>query len=68
VLYHSIRYQAKSWQHSRRVVAKVEWHAGKLLPRIGFIVTKKEFRNWGCNKGCNKKMKKIRREGRTLLQ
>jgi hypothetical protein len=39
VFYHSFQYQAKSWQHSRRVVAKVEWHAGELFPRIGFIVT-----------------------------
>ena len=23
----------------RRVVAKVEWHPGKLYPRVGFIVT-----------------------------
>ena len=33
------RYQAKSWQRERRVVAKVEWHAGELFPRVGFIVT-----------------------------
>jgi len=39
VFYHSFRYQAKSWQRERRVVAKVEWHAGELFPRIGFIVT-----------------------------
>jgi hypothetical protein len=39
VFYHSFQYQAKSWPHSRRVVAKVEWHAGELFPRIGFIVT-----------------------------
>ena len=39
VFYHSFRYQAKSWQRARRVVAKVEWHAGELFPRIGFIVT-----------------------------
>ena len=32
-------YQAKSWKKPRRVVAKVEWHRGELLPRIGFIVT-----------------------------
>ena len=25
--------------HSRRVVAKVEWHFGELFPRVGFIVT-----------------------------
>ena len=39
VFYHSFQYQAKSWQHSRRVVAKVEWNAGELFPRVGFIVT-----------------------------
>ncbi len=39
VFYHSFQYQAKSLPHSRRVVAKVEWHAGELFPRIGFIVT-----------------------------
>lgn len=35
VLYHSFQYQAKS----RRVVAKIEWHANELFPRVGFIVT-----------------------------
>jgi len=39
VFYHSFQYQAKSWQSSRRVVAKVEWHAGELFARVGFIVT-----------------------------
>lgn len=39
VFYHSFRYQAKSWHRERRVVAKVEWHAGELFPRVGFIVT-----------------------------
>ncbi len=39
VFYHSFKYQAKSWQRSRRVVAKVEWHVGELFPRVGFIVT-----------------------------
>lgn len=33
------RYQAASWEHPRRVVAKVEWHEGELFPRVGFIVT-----------------------------
>lgn len=35
----SFDYQAKSWDRPRRVVAKVEWHAGELFPRVGFIVT-----------------------------
>jgi hypothetical protein len=39
VFYHTFQYQAKSWQRSRRVVAKVEWHQGELFPRVGFIVT-----------------------------
>jgi hypothetical protein len=32
-------YQAQSWNKSRRVVAKVEWHPSELYPRVGFIVT-----------------------------
>ena len=39
VSYESFQYQAKSWDQPRRVVAKVEWHAGELFPRVGFIVT-----------------------------
>jgi hypothetical protein len=37
--YASFTYQAQSWSKPRRVVAKVEWHAGELYPRVGFIVT-----------------------------
>ena len=37
--YASITYQAGSWTKPRRVVAKVEWHVGELVPRVGFIVT-----------------------------
>jgi hypothetical protein len=39
IFYHSFQYRAKSWKRSRRVVAKIEWHAGELFPRVGFIVT-----------------------------
>jgi len=39
VLYHSFQYKAASWDKSRRVVAKVEWHCGELFPRVSFIVT-----------------------------
>jgi hypothetical protein len=39
VVYESFQYTAVSWHKSRRVVAKIEWHAGELFPRIGFIVT-----------------------------
>ncbi len=45
VFYHSFQYQAKSWHHSRRVVAKVEWHQGELFPRVGFIVTNLTWRS-----------------------
>jgi len=37
--YANFTYQAGSWTKPRRVVAKVEWHAGELYPRVGFIVT-----------------------------
>lgn len=39
IFYHSFSYRAVSWMKSRRVVAKVGWHAGELFPRVGFIVT-----------------------------
>jgi len=37
--YASFSYRAQSWNKSRHVVAKVEWHPGELYPRIGFIVS-----------------------------
>ncbi len=37
--YASFSYRAKSWDKVRRVVARVEWHPGELVPRVGFIVT-----------------------------
>ena len=37
--YANFHYQAGSWSKPRRVVAKVEWHPGELIPRVGFIVT-----------------------------
>jgi hypothetical protein len=37
--YTNFFYQAGSWTKPRRVVAKVEWHPGELVPRVGFIVT-----------------------------
>jgi len=39
ILYESFQYQAVSWDKPRRVIAKVEWHAGELFPRVNFIVT-----------------------------
>jgi Transposase DDE domain group 1 len=37
--FHAFSYQAASWKSSRRVIAKVEWHAGELFLRVGFIIT-----------------------------
>jgi hypothetical protein len=45
VFYHSFQYPAKSWQRSRRVVAKIEWHRRELFPHIGFIVTNLTWRS-----------------------
>jgi hypothetical protein len=45
VLYESFQYQAASWDKTRRVVAKVEWHAGELFPRVGFIVTNLKWKS-----------------------
>jgi hypothetical protein len=42
VWYKGFLYQAVCWKTARRVVAKVEFHAGELFPRIGFIVTNLE--------------------------
>jgi len=42
VRYKSFLYQAASWSKARRVVAKVDFHMGDLLPRVGFIVTNLE--------------------------
>ncbi|MFC1904182.1 IS1380 family transposase, partial [Chloroflexota bacterium] len=39
IRYYDFQYQAKSWEHPRRVVAKVEWHQGQLFSRIGFVAT-----------------------------
>jgi Transposase DDE domain group 1 len=39
VLHKCFLYQAASWKTARRVVANVEFHAGELFPRVGFIVT-----------------------------
>ncbi len=44
VWYKGFLYQAASWKTARRVVAKVEFHAGELFPRVGFIVTNLQTR------------------------
>jgi hypothetical protein len=43
--YNSFHYRAKSWSKPRRVVAKIEFHPGELLPRVGFIVTNRSLPN-----------------------
>jgi hypothetical protein len=35
VFFRSFSYRAASWDMPRRVIAKVEWHAGELFPRVG---------------------------------
>ncbi len=55
VVYHSFRYQAASWEIARRVVAKIEWHAGELFPRIGFIVTNLRWKHSNVVKFYNKR-------------
>ena len=55
VLYHSFQYQAASWEKSRRVVAKVEWHAEELFPRVGFIVTNFRWKSSNVVKFYNKR-------------
>lgn len=55
VLYESFRYQAASWDISRRVVAKVEWHVDELFPRVGFIVTNLRFKSSNVVKFYNKR-------------
>ena len=42
VWYKGFLYRAASWTTAGRVVAKVEFHAGELFPRVGFIVTNLE--------------------------
>ena len=37
--FYSFDYQAQSWNRPRRVVAKIEWHPGQLLPIVGFVIT-----------------------------
>jgi len=37
--YYQHRGRRASWQKSRRLGVKVEWHGGELFPRVGFIVT-----------------------------
>jgi hypothetical protein len=55
VRYHSFRYQAASWKIPRRVVAKIEWHAGELFPRVNFVVTNLRWKSSNVVKFYNKR-------------
>jgi hypothetical protein len=55
VRYHSFRYQAASWKIARRVIAKIEWHAGELFPRVNFIVTNLRWKSSNVVKFYNKR-------------
>jgi hypothetical protein len=43
VFYCVFQYQAGSWKCSRRVIARIAWHAGEIFPRVGFLVTNLEW-------------------------
>jgi hypothetical protein len=55
IWYESFRCQAESWKTARRVVAKVEHHAGELFPRVGFIVTNLTLPSWAVVRFYNKR-------------
>jgi len=55
ILYESFRYQAGSWDTPRWVVAKVEWHAGELFPRVGCIVSNLRWKSKKVVKFYNKR-------------
>jgi hypothetical protein len=46
VWYKDFLYRAASWKTARCLDAKVEFHAGELFPRLGFIVTNIQPANW----------------------
>jgi Transposase DDE domain group 1 len=60
VWYKGFLYQAASWTKARRVVAKVEFHAGELFPRLGFIVTNLNMRSRAVVRFYNKFVKHAR--------
>ena len=55
VRYHSFRYQAASWKIPRRIVAKIEWHAGELFARVNYIVTNLRWKSSNVVKFYNKR-------------
>jgi hypothetical protein len=54
-LYYSFYYQPSSWGKPRRVIAKIEWHAGELFPRVGFFVTNLRWHSKNVVKFYNKR-------------
>ena len=70
VQYHSFQYRAASWKKSRRVVAKVEWYADELFPRIGFIVTNLRWKSSNVVKFYNRRgtAKQWIKEGKYALK
>jgi hypothetical protein len=44
--YASFRYRAGSWDQTRRVVAKGEWHAGELFPRVAALTMRARCWLW----------------------
>jgi hypothetical protein len=69
IFYHEFHYRASSWDRSRRVVAKVEWHQGELFPRVGFLVTNRSAKAKNVFKFYNKrgKCEQYIREGKYAL-
>ena len=55
VWYKGFLYQAASWKTARRVVAKLEFHAGEPFPHVGFIVTNLETPSRAVVRFCNKR-------------
>jgi hypothetical protein len=55
IIYESFQYQAASWDRTRRVVVKIEWHADELFPRVGFIVTNLRWKSSNVVKFYNKR-------------
>jgi len=55
VWYKSFLYQAASWTTVGRVVAKVEFHAGELFPRAGFILANLKLPSWAMVRFYNKR-------------
>jgi Transposase DDE domain group 1 len=55
VEYKGFLYQAASWKTARRVVAKVDHHAGELFPRVGFIMTNLTLPSWAVVRFYNKR-------------